>query len=233
MAVGIAILSPGGGRQLADARFYDQAKEQLEHGQFDQAEETLSAAEKDGVQSDRLLSLNSQAERHLPAAVALSVAGRLTQFGYDTSGTMTKEFEPLPISQGAEKALDVLDSARQQELEAMLNRGHALLSLGQAKPALAEFDRAAKLDPKNAFAWLGRGMAGFMLDDYAAAEHDFRAALQLDPNSIAAQINLAMTLVEQGRKGDAIEIWQKLLKQSLSDSDRDLANRALSMLEKK
>jgi cytochrome c-type biogenesis protein CcmH/NrfG len=42
-----------------------------------------------------------------------------------------------------------------------------------------------------------------------------------------------MTLVEQGRKGDAIEIWQKLLKQSLSDSDRDLANRALSMLEKK
>jgi hypothetical protein len=38
---------------------------------------------------------------------------------------------------------------------------------------------------------------------------------------------------EQGRRSDAIEIWRKLLKQSLSDSDRELANRALSTLEKK
>ena len=46
VAVGIAILSPGSGRQLADARFYDQAKAQLEHGQFDQAHETLTAPPK-------------------------------------------------------------------------------------------------------------------------------------------------------------------------------------------
>jgi tetratricopeptide (TPR) repeat protein len=233
VAVGIAILSPGSGRQLADARFYDQAKAQLELGQFDRAQETIRAAEKDGVRSDWLLSLNAQAERRLPATIALSVAGRLTQFGYDTSGTMTKEFQPLPISEGAQKALDVLSAAHKQELETLLNRGHALLSLGQAKPALEVFEQATRLDPQSAYARLGRGMASFMLDDYAAAEHDFREALRLDPKLIAAEINLAMTLAEEGRRGDAVEIWRKLLKQPLSDSDRDLATQALSTLEKK
>ena len=104
--------------------------------------------------------------------------------------------------------------------ESLLNRGHALLSLGQYREAQTEFEAIAARHPREPLAPLGAGLARFALADYPAAETAFRTCPQLDPDNAAARINLAMSLEEQEKFDEALATWEQLLSRSLPDSDR-------------
>ena len=188
-------------------------------------QETLATAAQEGVQSDRLVSLNSQAERRLPSAVALSVAGRLTQFGYDVNGTMTKDFEPLPIANRASSAghteigpaTGAGSRAQPRPCPAVAGKGETGAGGIQASDQARSEECST---PGSAAAW---GNSYSMITRRRSAIFAKGALTRSDFNRRG--MNLAVTLAEEGRRNDAIAVWQKLLQQSLSDSDRSLANR--------
>ena len=61
---------------------------------------------------------------------------------------------------------------------------------GANKDALADYDKALKYDPSDAYSWNNRGMAKKRLGDKKGAVADFRKALELQPNLQSAQESL-------------------------------------------
>jgi Flp pilus assembly protein TadD len=213
------------GEQVA----YLTAKEALISGQFDRVESILNEANRQGAKSDRLISLRSQAKREIANPLALAAAGRLSDFGYDIGGVVARDPAALPHRTGLAAADELLANSQSKDLEMILNRGHLLLSEQKPKEALAEFEKAQKIAPKESLVWLGGGIAKFLLDDFARAESDFRHAQQLDPSNLDVQINLAMTLEEAGKTAEAITVWQELLKRQL---DEDLRRKIESDIQR-
>ncbi len=69
----------------------------------------------------------------------------------------------------------------------------------------------AKLDPKDAGAWYGRGVAYGNLDEYDKAIADWNKALRLDPKSAPAHNNLGVALGRQKKLDEAIAEFRKAL----------------------
>ena len=215
---------------VADGRTYRQAEMLLAQADFDGAKDVVEAARRQGVSSDRLLSLESQSVRHLRGTLALSSAGRLTDFGYDVDGTAARGTE---AAVGLREAGQLLTQARSESLELLLNRGHLEITAGEPEKAAIDFQRATELAPEQIWGWLGLGLTQFLQQNFAAAEATFRTCLQIEPGNINASINLAMTLQEQDRLLEAIAIWESLQQQNLSPSEKALVERALDILRPK
>lgn len=62
-----------------------------------------------------------------------------------------------------------------------MSRSNALTDLGQHAWAIADADRAIKIDPSEKTAWTARGYAYRLVGDYVHAESDYRNALNLKP----------------------------------------------------
>jgi len=159
--------------------------------------------------------------------VALSWSGRLDQFGYDLDGTIARETAPAAGSDRVKAAYDRLAQAGYREVDVILNRGHALLSLGRPRDATQEFQQATATAPENALGWLGLGLARYMVDDFLGAEQAFRRSGELDPHNPATAVNLAMALDEQGKHPEALAIWRRLLDSSISAADKKKIERLL------
>ncbi len=231
VAVGSLVFWPGADSSLAEAKAYKRALAMLEQSRFDDAQQAVAQAGESGIESDRLRSLEAEAVRQIPAPVALAYAGRLSDFGYDIGGVVARDPTSLPHRAGLRKAEQILQAAGQENLEVILNRGHALLSLDRAPAARAEFQRATDLAPRDPLAWLGLGLAYFMTDDFEAAETAFRQAVSLDPKNISAGVNLAMTLDEKGQTSAAIAQWRHLLEKPLSEQERKRIEITIDELE--
>lgn len=230
VAVGLVWSTASRGREGAESEAYRQVAALVADGKFDDAARAVSEAKRQGVLSDRLVSLRSETTRRIPDAIALAYAGRLSDFGYEPGGIVARAAEETELGKGARPALEQLQQAGSGDLEVLLNRGHALLTLGSFHEGLGEFDAAVKLAPANALAWLGRGLANFMLDQFDAAADDFRKSLELDPSGVAAKMNLAMTLDELGERKQALSQWRTLLNEPLSARDRRIVERAIEEL---
>ena len=213
-----------------EAEAYAQAADLLGRGQFDEARAGAAEAVHRGLESDRLRTVEAQALRRLPATLALACAGRLTDFGFEIGGVTARSTAPGQAAGRAEEALKVLARSGTDDDTVGLNRGHALLSLGRYREAQTEFEAIATRHPRERLAPLGAGLARFALADYTAAESAFRTCLQLDPDSTAARINLAMSLEEQGKFDEALTTWEQLLSRSLPDSDRQAILRQVEEL---
>ncbi len=61
--------------------------------------------------------------------------------------------------------------------------GLGFATVGEGQRALEAFARACELDPGNAAAFLGRGVAGVMTGDEASALESFRQAVKIDPKN--------------------------------------------------
>jgi tetratricopeptide (TPR) repeat protein len=66
-----------------------------------------------------------------------------------------------------------------------------------------------KLDPKDAGAWYGRGLAYFNLDEYDKAIADLNKAIKLDPKSAPAHNALGAALGRQGKRDEALAEYRK------------------------
>lgn len=101
-------------------------------------------------------------------------------------------------------------------VDAHYNLGLALIDLEQYEPAVESLERASALAP----AGQARGQADVhvslakahnMVQRYSDGETEARAALAIDPDSMAAQSNLARALQGQGRTEEADEAMRRAL----------------------
>jgi tetratricopeptide (TPR) repeat protein len=214
-----------------EAAVYAQALAELKAGRFDATRQMVEEAMADGVRSPRLASLMAQAHRQMPSALALAHAGRLSDFGVEIGGIVSRDPAQWPHRRGLSEAESVLASAG-QDVAVLLNRGHVYLSRGEVSKAGQQFAAAAFRAPRDPLVWLGQGIVAFLQDDLPAAESAFRRAAELAPDNTAAKINLAMTLQERGQRREAIEAWKRVLAQrDLAPQERAKIEREIKLLE--
>lgn len=73
--------------------------------------------------------------------------------------------------------------------------GQMLLQASDPKRAIDAYDTVLRNDPRNADAWLGKGLAALQIGDYVAAEHALATALEHDPH--AEQTRQQLELVRE------------------------------------
>lgn len=71
--------------------------------------------------------------------------------------------------------------------------------------AMADYDAALKLDPRLAYAWMGKGCVLYSAGDYAGAAGCFSQAIDLSAGLGQAYYNRALCMLRLGRKPQAIK----------------------------
>jgi tetratricopeptide (TPR) repeat protein len=218
---------------FAEQRTYLRAEQLLASADFGNARRVLEDAERSGVYSGRLLSLNLQALRELPGSLSLNSAGTLLDFGYDLDGTLSRDIAEQPSLKEAAALLESKPgtTAVTEPLELILNRGHLRLSQNDFEAAIVDFQKAIAAAPEEPVAWLGLGLAEFAANEFEKAESEFQHCIQLGPGLVSAHINLAMTLEELGRIDEAREEWKLVLTLKPTDNVRNQIERHLEGLK--
>ena len=216
VVAGLVLWSPPGGLQVAERRTYGEVSDLLRRGQFDSARDALREAADEGIHSDRIQSLQAQAILEIRGTIALESTGRLTDFGFEIGGIAARSTTPAESLRKRKEAYQLLVDAG--GIEARLNRGYVLLALDQPDKALDEFSELTSIHADQPLPYLGKGLAQYILENYAAAESAFKEVLRLAPDNPAATINLAMTLEEQGKLEEAVVAWEKLPLESFPES---------------
>lgn len=96
-------------------------------------------------------------------------------------------------------------------------QGYLRLDRGQAKEALAAFDRALDLDASLGGAWLGRGLAQQRLSQQAAAYQSLQRAAALEPQRSSHRIALARSFAST--REDALAEKELRLARTLNPGD--------------
>jgi len=86
------------------------------------------------------------------------------------------------------------------------NLALAHINQGNYDRAMAELDRALRLDPTHANTWNNLGLALFYRGDFAAAQSAFEEATRLEPQAALFWNNLASALREQDRLEEAQQV---------------------------
>ena len=87
----------------------------------------------------------------------------------------------------------------------------ALCDLGRYEEAIACCDKALEIDPKNADAWINKGVALDHLERYEKTIWCWDKALEIDPMNALAWYNKSYVLDHLGRYEEAIECCDKAL----------------------
>ncbi len=91
------------------------------------------------------------------------------------------------------------------------NRGTALYALGRTKNALNDLSAARGLDPNRASTRITLGDIYLDLKEYARAEEEYLAAVNLDPGNYIPYNNLALIMKETGREEESRRWFKKSL----------------------
>lgn len=110
---------------------------------------------------------------------------------------------------------------------AYYNRGNAHAAKGDSAAAIADYDEALKLDPKNARALANRGTARSEKGDAEGAIADFDAALKTDPRLASAYFNRANALAAKGDADRAIADYTATIKYDRRNVNAYIARGAL------
>jgi Flp pilus assembly protein TadD len=86
-----------------------------------------------------------------------------------------------------------------------VQQGNERLGAGDHFAAVACFDMALRLDPRNAEAYFGRGMAAYQLGDYVTAVTALTTCLQLQPTAPGVAAAYALRCMARANIGDRIE----------------------------
>ncbi|MFI5349445.1 MAG: tetratricopeptide repeat protein [Elusimicrobiota bacterium] len=78
--------------------------------------------------------------------------------------------------------------------------GSAYEANGLPDDAAKQYQRSARLNPSNPEIWMALGNIHFKYGEYSRAEDDYLRALNLAPDHVGAQNNLAMTYLTQHKK---------------------------------
>ncbi|MCC8115232.1 MAG: tetratricopeptide repeat protein [Bacteroidales bacterium] len=117
--------------------------------------------------------------------------------------------DTVAASADIEKALSI----DQNLLNAYLMR--ASIAIDQKRDydqALADMNRAAKLEPRLAGLYINRAYLRYMLDDYFGAMADYDYALELEPLNTTALFNRSLLLMEVGDNDRALADLSRILR---------------------
>lgn len=118
-----------------------------------------------------------------------------------TVADLVKEVAARIEARDYEGALTLCDRALEaepQNLSALINRGSALLGLGDAAQARRSFNRAINEDPTIASAWDGLGKAQYDLCDPVEAAKAFRTAANLADDPALSRYHRSLALLLGG-----------------------------------
>lgn len=82
-------------------------------------------------------------------------------------------------------------------------RGNARYASEKWEQAIADYDTALSIDPRNAAGFNARGLTWLALKDYGLAIRDFNQAIKLAPDFAAAYANRGLARLRQGREAKA------------------------------
>ncbi|GEM_PF-1095580 len=97
-------------------------------------------------------------------------------------------------------------------VEPYLERGVLAVETGRPAEAVRLLSFSLKIDRKNPYTYMYRGLAYYQLKNYRRAVRDFRKALRLDSTMAAVYANLSNAYSERGRYHKAIRIAQQGLR---------------------
>lgn len=91
-------------------------------------------------------------------------------------------------------------------------RGRVYEYIKEYDLALADYDRALKLDKENVEILERRAELYFTMMDYSASDNDFKTILKIEPHSRYAMVGVARNLINQENYEPAFEILNKAVK---------------------
>jgi tetratricopeptide (TPR) repeat protein/S1-C subfamily serine protease len=91
-------------------------------------------------------------------------------------------------------------------------RGVAKLSGGDYKGAIADFDRAIKINPNLSNAYNGRGAVKLALGDNKGAISDFDRVIKINPNHAETYVSRGTAKLNQGEKKEALADFNRAIK---------------------
>jgi tetratricopeptide (TPR) repeat protein len=106
-----------------------------------------------------------------------------------------------------------------------LQKGQQLQQQGETADALAAFERAVELAPRNPHAWVGLGIAAYETGDLKRSIEAYREALNLDETLAIAHNNMAYVLYDEGKVDEAVDEWEKAI-DDLPGSPTDVQGQA-------
>lgn len=109
----------------------------------------------------------------------------------------------------AATTLKPTDHVEEGQARAWLSLGH-LLENSKPDDALAAYQKAAALTPKDPEPHLSAGLLQERQKNFAVAESEYKQALALDPHSTDAVLGLTNLYMKGGRLGDAEPMLRKL-----------------------
>lgn len=144
--------------------------------------------------------------------------------GCQPDGTLTPERVGPPPPAGTPTVTEAVDG---------LIVGHRLMAAGEYELALRAYYRAAAEQGLNADVLSALGSANLKLGRLGQAEQNLRAAVKLDPTFVPALNNLGVVLMNEGKYGEAKEVFQNAfaLDSGQSDLIRENLTRALAMFD--
>lgn len=142
--------------------------------------------------------------------------------------------EPVPeppVLKAPEPTPDPKPKARAPTAKQLLAEAMRLRERGSTEQALDLYGKVAAQDPENAEALAGRGLCYFDLEQYGPAEASLQEALRLSPRQADALMGLAETYRAQGRKAEAIALFERYLAAHPGGDEAALARNAINQLK--
>ncbi|HEU0273548.1 MAG TPA: tetratricopeptide repeat protein [Candidatus Udaeobacter sp.] len=155
-----------------------------------------------------------------PAARTIAVGARLVR---DTDGSVSYNWESGQPS--------VASQASNESDENLINRGIEKGKNGDLNGAIADFDRAIKLNPKDDAPYYNRAQAKWLRKDVAGAIADYTRAIELGSTNPAAYNNRGNAKAENQDREGAIADYTRAIELK-PDYARAYFNRAVARQEK-
>ena len=111
-------------------------------------------------------------------------------------------------------AVPATDAASQMasSAQALIKQGAALLDDGKFDPAIEDFDKAIKLNPRADLALANRGIAYYWERKFDQARQDFDAAAAINPNNVVVARGRGALALEANQFAEAIDDFNRSLK---------------------
>lgn len=120
---------------------------------------------------------------------------------------------------GAIAALERLPEPERRTYLFHLRRGWLRYLSGAGADAVADYQEAARLEPRAVEPLLGLSLAQMALLRWVDSEQACRAALEREPSNSTARVRLAWSLYNQGRFPEAETVYRELVAAYPSDVD--------------
>jgi len=192
----------GWGEALAEQREYDDAIEQ--YGQAARLEPASAQAYRKWANALRLQERYTEAAEQYKQVIERD----LDEVDYDEFLDLADKLD----SKRKQQALETLESAVARSADAAghyISWGYSLSNREKYPEAIAQYEKAIRLDEKKPGAWQGLANAQDAAGDYASAIQSYRKITELDSYDGSAYLRWGNVCFAQKKFSDAVEIYRR------------------------